>query len=169
MRNIAPSFPAGSLSDGANSRTKSRWARCPRDFPICTPLAVSCVIRRVGRRIANSRTCLPLAFFFVPVDLFDLSLLIICSLGNIPLPRYAPESINSNEMFILAGVLLLWCPVPQSARNKNALRFYSMGSHLPLEDRQARLPGAERANIRQRRNSRTSRALCSHQSASNIL
>ena len=67
------------------------------------PLAVSCVIRRVGRRIANSRTCLPLAFYFVPIVLFDLSLLIICSLGNIPLPRYAPESINRNEIFILAG------------------------------------------------------------------
>ena len=30
-----------------------------------------------------------------------------------------------------------------------------MGSHSPLEDRQARLSGAERANIRRRRNSRT--------------
>ena len=56
------------------------------------------------RRIADSRTCLPLAFCFVPIDLFDLSFLIICSHGNIPLPRYAPESIKRIGLFVLHGV-----------------------------------------------------------------
>ena len=77
-------------------------------------MAVSCVIRRVGRRIADSRTCLPLAFCFVPVDLFDLSLLFICSHGNIPLPRYAPESIKRIGLFVLHGVLFVLSPRPSS-------------------------------------------------------
>ena len=80
------------------------------------PLAVSCVIRRVGRRIADSRTCLPLAFCFVPVDLFDLSLLIICSHGNIPLLRYAPESIKRIGMFVLHGVRFLFFGDPYAHR-----------------------------------------------------
>ena len=77
------------MQGGANSRTRNLTRRRSRWVLICRskigklvcqaqsvqifaqrnshripPKAVSCVIRRVGRRIANSRTCLPLAFSF---------------------------------------------------------------------------------------------------------
>ena len=49
------------------------------------PLAVSCVIRRVGRRIANSRTCLALGVCYVHYTLVVPIVSSISSPANIPL------------------------------------------------------------------------------------
>ena len=94
-----------------------------------------------------------------------------CNMGSIPVRVTKPEKSTLTRVlfFILSGLATRTliessahtnqrCPhqlsshlITSAPRTTASAR---LGSHLPLGDRQACLPGAERANIRQRRNPR---------------
>ena len=57
-----------------------------------------------------------------------------CNMGSIPV-----RVTNEKRGHRIKGVLFFrWCVVPHSAQDKNALRFYPMGSHTPRRARRAR-------------------------------
>ena len=77
----------------SDSSSLGERPRKTRQIPvrIIPPLAVSCVIRRVVRRIADSRTCLPFGLFLSSDLLVCTILFVYLRTGKIPHPRYTPE------------------------------------------------------------------------------
>ena len=89
---------------------------------ICTDLEICATF---FFRAPHSRTCLPLGMLFLLITLVVLIARIISSHGNIPLPRYAPESIFSQSTSSVSVFSISWWPV----RHRTHSRFANRAIH----------------------------------------